>query len=81
MLAYHDLHTRVGPGILDGAARVAVDAGAGAVDDRDGDVPPDEAHSLQHGPLSPTVGDGHVLEGRLATAVRVRSRKNRAKFP
>lgn len=62
----HDgLNIGVGPQLLDQGARVAFDAGAGAVEDGDGDVPPDEAHPLAHGSLCPAVRNGHVLEGAL----------------
>lgn len=57
----------VWPQLFDGVAGVAVYAGAGAVDDGHGDVGVDQANTLQHGPLGPTVGNRHVLESRLTT--------------
>lgn len=54
----------------DGGPRVAVHTGSGAVDDGDGDVRLQLAHPVDHRPLGPAVGDGHVPKGRLAAAER-----------
>lgn len=61
---YRDSHLR--PGFLEGVSRGAVDAGAGAVDKRNGNSRLHLADALQHGPLGPAVRDGHVLESRFA---------------
>lgn len=65
---HHDLHAAAWPQLFDGGPRVAVQAGPGPVDDGDGDVGLQLVHPVDHGPLGPAVGDGHVPEGRLAAA-------------
>lgn len=58
---------RVWPQLSDGAARVAVYAGAGAIDYSDGDLWPQLIHPLQHRPLSPAVGNSHILKSCFPT--------------
>jgi len=64
---YDALHMRVRPHLLQGAARVEVDAGSGSVDDGDGDLGLKLVHPLQHRPHSPAVVNGHIIKGRLPT--------------
>ena len=58
---------RAGPHLFDAAARVAVYAGAGAVDDGDGDVRLKLVHPLQHRPRSPAARNAHILKGGFPT--------------
>lgn len=62
--SYCDFH--VGSGFLEGVSGVAVDAGARPVDEGHGNVGLDLADPLQHGPLGPAVGDGHVRKRRFS---------------
>lgn len=65
--AYNDLHMGVWPQLFDGVARVAIYAGARAIDDGHGDISMDQANALQHWTLGPTIGNRHVFESRFTT--------------
>lgn len=57
----------VWPQLFDGVARVAIYAGARAIDDGHGDISVDQANALQHRPLGPTIGNRHVFESCFTT--------------
>lgn len=62
---HNDFYIR--PGFLHCISRVAVDARPRSVNERNGDVASDPVDPLQHRPLCPSVGNGHVPKGRLST--------------
>lgn len=61
----HDFHIR--PGFPHGISRVTINAGAGSVDEGNGNISLDLAYPLQHRSLSPAVGNGHVLKRCFST--------------
>lgn len=69
---HNDLYIGVWPHFFDWIAGVAIYAGAWAIDHRNGDVAVNQANSLQHGPLCPTIRNGHVFKGCFtATKIRI----------
>lgn len=62
---YCDFHIR--PGFLECISRVAVDAGAWSINKGNGNVSLDLTDPLQHGSLSPAVGNGHIFKSSFST--------------
>lgn len=66
---YYDLHMRVGSHLFDGDAWVAVYAGAGTIDDGEGNLRLQLVHPLQHWSFSPAIGC-HVFKSCFSAVVK-----------
>lgn len=67
---YYDVHMRAWPHPFEGDARDAVYAGAGAINDGDGDIRLQLVNPLQHWPLGPATWRSHILKSSFPTVTR-----------
>lgn len=67
---YYDVHMRAWPHPFEGDARDAVYAGAGAINDGDGDIRLQLVNPLQHWPLGPATWRSHILKSSFPTGTR-----------